>query len=161
MQYYRLILRYPRSVMGVILAITLLFAWQMRKVSLNNSIEALLPEGHPAVLQDHEVKQAFQSRELILIGFIDRQRGIFNAETLRKVEALTEAIDTLTLVEPGDVVALARLGSDSGWALRVGVDTLARGGGTLQDRPAMARLLVRARRDTLVPPGALAATLQV
>ena len=48
---YGTILRYPRSVIGIILLITLFFGLHMRKVELNNSIEDLSPENHPSVLQ--------------------------------------------------------------------------------------------------------------
>ena len=64
MRFYEILLRHPKSVIGMILLVTLFFGWHMRKVELNNSIEELLPENHPSVLQDKEIKQVFNSREM-------------------------------------------------------------------------------------------------
>ena len=95
-RFYRIILAYPRAVIGLVLAVTGFFAWQATRVELNNSIEAILPQGHPAVLQDHEIKRVFNSREMILIGLLNDE-GIFNPRTLQKVRDLTSEVWDLVI----------------------------------------------------------------
>ena len=67
-RFFHAVVRKPRKVIAAIAVTTLLLGWQARKVELNNSIAALLPSGHPSVLQDREVKDVFDSREMIFIG---------------------------------------------------------------------------------------------
>lgn len=40
---------------------------------MNNYIEALLPENHPSIVQDREIKCVFNSRKMILVGIIDKE----------------------------------------------------------------------------------------
>lgn len=44
MHFYKTTLRYPKGVIAIILVMNVFFGWQMGKVKMNNSIEALLPK---------------------------------------------------------------------------------------------------------------------
>lgn len=110
---YQVLLCFPKTVIAVTLGVTLFFGSQASKVELNNSIEAILPQGHPALLQDQEVKHVFNSREMILIGLL-HDEGIFNTATLQKVQDLTRAIWQVTLATNAGSTRGA-----SGWALPI------------------------------------------
>ncbi|MFQ5630006.1 MAG: hypothetical protein ACE5I1_14665 [bacterium] len=116
MQFYKTILKYPRTTIGLILLITLFFGWYIRKVELNNSIDELLPENHPSVLQDKELKHIFNSREMILIGIINDD-GIFNSTTPQKVRDLTDSIWQITIVQESDARKLKAWGEKIGGRL--------------------------------------------
>ncbi len=146
MRFYETILRYPRSVITAILLITLLFAWQARRVELNNSIEELLPEGHPSLVQDREIKQVFNSREMILIAIV-REDGIFRPETLRKVQELTAAAWQVTIAAPGDARTLDEWGERLGGAYREIIAGILPDGLDVADRGAVNNLLIRAKED--------------
>jgi len=75
MRFFEAVLRYPKNVIALILLVTMFLGWHARKVELNNSIEELLPQSHPWVLQDKEIKHVFNSREMILIDVV-RDDGI-------------------------------------------------------------------------------------
>lgn len=133
MLFYKVILKFPKTAIAIVLSITAFFGWHARHVELNNSIEAVLPDGHRAVTQDREIKQVFESREMILIGVL-HEGGIFNTSTLQKVQGLTLGTWQLTVATEDDE---RRLGS---WRERLGgayggeIDALLQGGLDVTDR---------------------------
>ncbi len=112
-RFYRLILAHPLWVIAAIATLTVFLGWQARRVELNSSIEAFFPEGHPAVTQDHEIKQVFDSRELILVALLNED-GVFNPRTLTKVRDLTQEIWGLAVATDRDAQRL------EAWADRLG-----------------------------------------
>jgi predicted RND superfamily exporter protein len=152
LRLYETILKYPKSVIGAILLITLFFGWHMRKVELNNSIEELLPENHPSVLQDKEVKHIFNSREMILIGVLNDD-GIFNPTTLQKVKELTDKIWQVTIVQTSDLRKLEAWGETIGGRYQENIQNILSDGLTIADRGSVSNLLVETRNDASVEPG--------
>lgn len=150
MRFFEAIVKRPKVVIGTILVITLFFGWHMRKVELNNSIEELLPQDHPSVLQDNEIKRVFNSREMILIGVV-RDDGIFNPSTLQKVKELTERAWQITAVAPGAVRELEAWGERLGGHYQQQARDLATDGLTLADRGPVSNLLLEAKQDAEVP----------
>lgn len=141
---YRFILAHPKSTIGVVLALTAFFGWQATRVELNNSIEAILPAGHPAVEQDHEIKRVFDSRELILIGLL-RDDGIFNTGTLGKVRDLSDEIWRLTVVDRGHARDLARGRAVLDGAYSGRIDAILKDGLNVADRGRVNNLWVDIR----------------
>lgn len=150
MRFYNLVLKYPKSVIGIILLITLFFTWQMRHVKLNNSISELLPEGHSSVVQDLEVKYEFNSREMILIGIVD-ERGIFNPQTLQKVKDISDAVWKIAIVESADEGNLKTWSEKLNGRYRVKIESILTGGLTIADRSAVSNLLLEAKSDFAAP----------
>ncbi len=70
--------------------------------------DAFIPPDHPALALKQRVDETFQIRDPIAIGVIrDQPGGIFNPDTLRLIQELTEAVRQLPGVEPEDVVSIA------------------------------------------------------
>jgi len=151
MKFYNLVLKYPKSVIGIILAVTLFFGWHMRKVELNNSIEELLPENHPSVLQDKEIKHVFNSREMILIGVLNDE-GIFNPGTLQKVKELTDQIWQVTIVQENDLRELEAWGETIGGRYQKNIHRILADGLTVADRGPLSNLVVEAKNDAAAEP---------
>jgi predicted RND superfamily exporter protein len=137
-------------VIGIILLITGFFGWQMRNVKLNNSIQELLPADHSSVAQDKELKQVFNSREMILIGLV-REDGIFNPETLQKVKDITEGAWQITVVEPDDVATLGDWGQLLGGRYAQLTSQILSDGLTAADRGAVNNLVIDAKSRGDVP----------
>ncbi len=151
MKFYQAILRRPKMVIGAIVLITLFFGWQMSKVELNNSIMELLPERHPAVLQDMEIKHVFNSRENIMIGVINEQ-GIFNPTSLQKVKDISDSIWQMTVAEAKDERVLKKWGDELGGSYREQILSILSEGLNLADRGPVNNLLVEAKSDEAVDP---------
>ncbi|NOX87987.1 MAG: RND family transporter [Calditrichaeota bacterium] len=152
MKFYNTILRFPKSVIGIILLLTLFFGWEMQKVKIDNSIIALLPAKNQSVAMDNEVKKIFNSREMILIGVINN-KGIFNPVTLQKVKDLTENIRRISIVEANDVSRLQTWGEKLGGRYRQSIDEILSGGITTDDRGAVSNLWVEAKNDANADSG--------
>ncbi len=151
MRFYETILRFPKSVIALIVLITLFFGWHARKVELNNSLEQLLPQSHPAVIQDRELKHVFNSREMILIGVV-HENGIFNPATLAKVKELTDNAWQITVARPEDARLLAAWAETVDAAYREKIGDILSGGLTVADRAAVNNLLIAAANDGAADP---------
>lgn len=141
----------PRTILTATLAVTAVLAWQATGVRIDSSVEALLPDGHPAVLQDREIKEDFDSREMILVGVM-RPDGILNAETLGKIRDLSKEIQSLDLAEPADARHFTEAARRAGAPWDSVAAVIAEGGLTAQDRAAVSNLLVAIQTDRGVDP---------
>jgi predicted RND superfamily exporter protein len=137
-------------VIGLIVAVTSFFAWQATGVELNNSIEAVLPAGHPALLQDHEIKQVFNSRELILIGLLNAD-GVFNPHTLQKVRDLTTEIWALSVSTEEDERELRAWGERLGEPFQASIRALLQSGIDITDRGRANNLWLEVRDPVAIP----------
>ncbi len=147
--FYRYVLRFPRSVIALVLAVTIFFGWQAGNIEFNNSIESVLLEGHPAVLQDHEIKQVFNSREMILIGLL-HDEGIFNSGTLRKVQDLTRDVWNVTLATDGDRSRLEMWSRQPGMPFEKDIKSILQDGLDVADRGAVNNLWLDVRESVNV-----------
>lgn len=86
--------------------ITAVMVWKASGLEISSSVDAILPANHPALLQDREIKSVFESREMILIGFL-LDEGVFNQTTLQKVADLSGEIEDITLLDLEARVRLA------------------------------------------------------
>ncbi len=136
----------------MILLVTLFFGWHMRKVEFNNSIEELLPEDHPSVLQDEEIKQVFNSREMILIGVV-AEDGIFNPRTLRKVKDLTELAWQVSVADARDERELEAWVDGLDGRYQRDISHIASDGLTVADRGAVNNLMIEVKTEADVDPG--------
>ncbi len=137
--YFRWIVRHPWWVMAGVALATLFFGWRAAGVRFDNSIEALLPAGHPAVIRDQQVKELFGSREPVLIAVLN-DAGVFNPRTLSAVEELSRAVWTLELTDAEDERRLERWRSRAGPGPEDAIDAILEGGLGVEDRGAVMNL---------------------
>jgi len=88
-----LTLRRPLVIIGVILAITLFFAWQIRYLSFKTSIYDLEIEDLPETIRYQEFKKLFGSDEIIRV--VVKAGNIFDPLTFRKIEQLSERAEQI------------------------------------------------------------------
>jgi hypothetical protein len=81
-------LRKPLIVISIILAITLIFAWQIRHLSFKTSIYDLQIENLPETARYEEFKKLFGSDEIIRV--VVKADNVFDELTFRKIEQLAE-----------------------------------------------------------------------
>ncbi len=150
MWYYHYILKHPKTTVAAILVVTLFFAWQAKDVEVNNSLYELLPENHPSVIQDEEIKHEFNSREMILIGVINNQ-GVFNSATLQKVKDISDKIWEVTTADASDSSRLDSWSSELDPDYREKIDEILQNGLDRQDRGPVNNLLIEAKDDPSIP----------
>jgi len=95
----------PRTVIAVTVLLTVLFALQFPKITIDTDPENMLePDQAERVLYDR-VKEEFGVHDLIVVGIVDEQ-GIFRPEALERVARATDEILKIKGVVIPDVVSL-------------------------------------------------------
>ncbi len=95
----------PKTVIGVMMAITIVFALQLPRVVIDTDPENMLEADQPDRVFYDQVKEAFGIRDLIVVGIVD-DAGIFRTEALERVARATTEILKIQGVIIEDVVSL-------------------------------------------------------
>jgi hypothetical protein len=86
----------------------LVFGGFIPQLTRDTSPDAFIPRDHPALASKRHVDSVFGLRDPIAVGvFRDEPGGVFDPDTLRLIQTLTEAIQDLPEVRPEDVLSIA------------------------------------------------------
>jgi predicted RND superfamily exporter protein len=117
-------IRFPWIILGLALAITVFFGAQFPKVSFDNDPENMLDENEYIRVFHNEVKARYNLYDFVIVGIVNdtHEDGIFNVQTLGKIDTLTHELISLhqnadgkpEVIRDGRPFAPA-LESDSGW----------------------------------------------
>ena len=102
-------------ILALLTAITLFFAYQIAtRLTVKTSFDDLLPTNHPYTKLYYEIRNRFggANKVVIMIQVRDREDGgqysdIFNYETLKKIQDITEDAYKMKAVDPFKVFSLA------------------------------------------------------
>ncbi|MEE8587563.1 MAG: MMPL family transporter [Acidobacteriota bacterium] len=98
----------PWRALAAAALITLAAAPGLLKLELRTDGHALVPPDHPAVHIDAQVRERFNLRDPIIILIeTSHPDGIFNSETIRKVQQLSQDLQGIQCVGPGNIMSLA------------------------------------------------------
>lgn len=100
---------FPKSVMLIIVAITVFFAFQLPKLRWETDARVYLPKGHAAILYDERVDEVFGVKDAVIIGIVNEKEGIFNPKTLARIARITEKISALPGVIANRTIDVASL----------------------------------------------------
>ncbi|MFP4199109.1 MAG: efflux RND transporter permease subunit [Halanaerobium sp.] len=119
-----LVLKFPKTVLIIILIITAFFAFQIyENARLETNLDKYKPEDHPEFIASEEYEELFGISDAVIVALENDSdpNGIYNPETLRKIEEISLALEKLPEVAKGDVNSLAAAdnikGSESGLEL--------------------------------------------
>ena len=115
---------YPKTGIGIVLAITLVFLFQLPKIKIDTDPENMLEETQPERVFYGEVKKAFGINEFIVLGITD-EIGIYRPQALGAIDRLVSDIVKIEGVMVTDVVSLTT------------TDNIKVRDGTLEIRPAL------------------------
>uniref|UniRef100_UPI003563EFAF MMPL family transporter n=1 Tax=Pontiella sp. TaxID=2837462 RepID=UPI003563EFAF len=117
-------IRFPWIIMAVAVAVTVFFGTQFPKVSFDNDPENMLAEDEYIRVFHNEVKARYNLYDFVIVGIVNETNpdGIFNVETLGKIDSLTRELISLhrnadgkpEVMRDGQPYAPA-LESDSAW----------------------------------------------
>jgi predicted RND superfamily exporter protein len=116
--------RFPWIIMAAAIAITVFFGAQFPKVSFDNDPENMLAEDEYIRVFHNQVKAQYNLYDFVIVGIVNEQNedGVFNVETLGKIDALTRELISLhqnadgkpEVIREGQPYA-PKLASESGW----------------------------------------------
>ena len=119
---------HPRLVIALTVIITMAFAAQFPKITIDTDPKHMLPVTSPVRQYNDHVEREFALHpDVIVLGIVNRQ-GIANRETLSHIAALTREIQALPGVISRDVVSLST------------IDNITAHGSELIVRPALDRI---------------------
>jgi len=116
--------RFPWIIIAIALAITFFFGSQFPKVSFDNDPENMLAEDEPIRVFHNKVKAEYNLYDFVIVGIVNEEHedGIFNVETLGRIDALTHELislhknaDELPEVVRGGQPFAPELESSSAW----------------------------------------------
>ncbi len=104
---------YPKTVLLILLLLTGFFGSQLGKIRMETDADAMMPEGHPAIMYNDQVEDVFGIKDTMIVGIVNEQAGgIFSPGTLALVRRLTEKIASLkgvVAITDDDVVSLSTI----------------------------------------------------
>src|SRR3990172_12504613 len=95
----------PKTVIGLALAATVLFASQFPRIKIDTDPENMLEADQPDRVFYDRLKKEFGIHELIVVGIVD-DNGVFRPESLERIARATDAILKIPGVIIPDVVSL-------------------------------------------------------
>lgn len=94
----RFSVRHPYIVFLLTAILALGLALQMPKVHFDNDPENMLSQDEPVRIYHHKVKEAFDLYDFVIVGVVEEnhENGIFNVETLGRIDTLTQELLSLS-----------------------------------------------------------------
>ncbi len=93
--YYKFVTSYPKVVLTVVLVITVYLALQLNKLEWETDARVYMPKGHAAIEYDEKIERVFGAKDAIVIVIVNKEKTIFNKETLAKIKRITEKVSAL------------------------------------------------------------------
>jgi len=119
---------HPRFVVGVTLVLTVAFGLQFPKIRIDTDPKNMLPETSQVRRYNDQVEGWFGLHPDVIVVGIRNEGGLFNPESLRRIERITEEILKLPGVVARDVISLPT------------VDDVTVDGETLRSQPLLDRV---------------------
>ncbi len=107
--YVTFLWRHRPSVLVVILAITVFWAYHARKVEMYSQFADLLPQGHDYIQAYNRHRETFGGANVVTLVLQVKEGDIFNTETLKKVRYVTDQVDQITGVDHNQVASISHV----------------------------------------------------
>jgi hydrophobe/amphiphile efflux-3 (HAE3) family protein len=101
------VIQWPKLTIAIVTFITLILASQMQYMKIDTDTESFIPPGHEATLNNDRMKEIFGTSDLLWVGVIREAGGIYQSDTLKLIESLTEQIRLVPGIVDQDVVSLS------------------------------------------------------
>jgi len=92
--FYLLPIRFPKVTLLLLLLLTVLAFASLGNLRWETDARVYFPKGHPAIEFDERVADVYGVKDSIVIGIVN-EKGVFNTETLQRVERITKKISEL------------------------------------------------------------------
>lgn len=118
---------HPKTVIGIVLAVTVVFAVQFPKAKIDTDPENMLEESQPDRAFYSKVKKEFGINDFIVVGISD-ERSIYRQEALAAIERIISEVVKIKGVISEDIVSFTT------------TDNIKAEAGTLTVRPALYKI---------------------
>ena len=101
------VIRHRLLVLCIIGAITLLFGWECRKLTISTNFNELLPQDHEYIKIHNEFRETFGGANFLVMMVSVKEGDIFNAKTLEKVRHITNELEKVPGVDKYKILSMA------------------------------------------------------
>lgn len=112
--------RHPKTVLLIILALTLFFMSRIPALKIITDFSNLLPQQHPYIQLHNSIKDSFGGANVLVVGIEFTEGDIFTNDNLKKIDRVTLAIDNLPGVNHNLVSSVTHRNSRHIWLTEVG-----------------------------------------
>nr|HPQ89672.1 hypothetical protein [Candidatus Mcinerneyibacteriales bacterium] len=117
----RLILGYPRWIVGLTLGLTLFFALFIGQIRFDNDVNQYIPKTHREEAFFSEIENNFGPQDKVFVELLtSRPEGVFNRKTLQRIEILSQVLEESGYVDKVDSLALSSMITGVEEGMRVG-----------------------------------------
>ncbi|MCK5126229.1 MAG: MMPL family transporter [candidate division Zixibacteria bacterium] len=96
--------KHPLMVIGIIVILTGVFAFQLTGMQIDTDPENMLPVDEPVRIFHSQTKEEFGMHDFLAVGVV-RENGAFNADQLQRIYRITEEITEIEGVIADDIMA--------------------------------------------------------
>lgn len=124
---YSMVIRYPKMTVALVLGLTVYLALQLPGLRWETDARVYLPKGHPAIKYDEKVDDVFGVKDSVIIGIVNEKEGIFNPDTLARIDRISKKVAALPGVianRPIDVASLSTATIFVGTETSIGAEPL-------------------------------------
>ena len=105
-RFNRNVVAYPWVYLGCVVLVTFLFFTQLSKLTMETDATAMLDKSDAAYLDNEEVKEVFNARDMLIVGVVNRgEGGVYNPESLLLVQKISDYLDSLEGVMDDEVTS--------------------------------------------------------
>ena len=119
------VLKYPKTVLIIILLITAFFTFQIYdNARLETNLDKYKPDDHPEFIASEKYEDLFGINDAVIVAVENDSdpNGVYNPDTLKKIEEISLALEKLTEIAKGDVNSLAAADNIKGSEFGLEVD---------------------------------------
>ncbi|MGE0679697.1 MAG: RND family transporter [Candidatus Binatia bacterium] len=107
--YVAFIWRHRPFVLLVLLAVTGFWAYQAHKVEMYSQFADLLPQGHDYIRAYNQHRETFGGANIVTLVVQVKDGDIFNTETLKKIQYVTDQVDQINGVDHNQVASISHV----------------------------------------------------
>jgi len=109
------VFNHPKTILGLILAITVFFATQIPGVKMYSDFSDLLPQSHTYIELHNDIKESFGGANVVIVGVEIENGDIFSNDALARIHRVTQAVDSLPGVNHNLVASVTHRNSRKVW----------------------------------------------
>lgn len=114
------IFRFPKTVLLLLIALTLVFLSQIPGLRIYTDFANLLPQQHPYIQLHNSIKDSFGGANVLVVGVEFEDQDIFSNANLALLDRVTLAVDSLPGVNHNLVASVTHRNSRKIWLTEVG-----------------------------------------
>jgi uncharacterized protein len=96
----------PKTVIAVVLGITLVLGLFIGRLRVLLDVDAQIPPGHPLVIVGQRIEKLFGGKYMTVVGFYPKTGTVYTTSILDKVKKVTEELERIPGAKPGSVISL-------------------------------------------------------